>query len=168
MITGANFSLCRKYRYNLYRIWDPHRKIIAFCMLNPSKADEIDNDPTIERCVRRAKLMNCGGIMVVNAFAYRSTNPDELYDVTDPVGPENDEYIRRAAETSGVVICGWGKHGYLHSRSTYVEKIIEHASAIPLALKINKDGSPGHPLYIRYNQKPVDLRTGKLFNTSEG
>jgi hypothetical protein len=135
-------------------------------MLNPSTADETENDATIERCMRRAKMMNCGGLMVVNAFAYRSTNPDALYDVTDPIGPENDGYIRRAAEVSGVVICGWGKHGSLHLRNHSVVDLIEKARALPLALRINKDGSPGHPLYIKYDQKPVDLRTGKVFNVS--
>lgn len=164
MYTGANFSPCRKYRYNLFRIWDTNRKIITFCMLNPSTADETQNDPTIERCVRRAKMMNCGGLMVVNAFAYRSTDPNELYDITDPIGPENDDYIRKAAEVSGVVICGWGKHGSLHLRNHDVVDLIRETKALPLALRINKDGSPGHPLYIKYDQKPVNLITGEEYN----
>lgn len=167
MITGANFSTCRKYRYNLFRIWDTSKKIITFCMLNPSTANETVNDATIERCQRRAGWMGMGGIMVVNAFAYRSTDPQKLYRVRDPVGPENFDYIRKAAEVSGLVICGWGKHGSLNGQDEYVKEIIRQANAIPLALRINKDGSPGHPLYIKYDQKPVDLRTGKLFNTDE-
>ena len=58
--SGASFSPCRKYRYDLYRRFAGHTPIpgiygyVNFIMLNPSTADEIRNDPTVERCERRA------------------------------------------------------------------------------------------------------------------
>ena len=53
----AHFSDCEQYRYWLRRDWDASLPAIAFLMLNPSTADEVVNDPTIERCQRRAIAM---------------------------------------------------------------------------------------------------------------
>ncbi|MEP0266583.1 DUF1643 domain-containing protein [Dokdonia sp.] len=37
-LTGATISICKKYRYDLYRVWDESKPIAVFIMLNPSKA----------------------------------------------------------------------------------------------------------------------------------
>jgi hypothetical protein len=72
---GAAFSACRRYRYRLWRMWD-RRPHCCFVMLNPSTADELANDPTVERCERRARAWGYGGLEVANVFAWRSTDPD--------------------------------------------------------------------------------------------
>ncbi len=102
--SGAIFSPSQNYRYRLWRRWsDGHT--LAWCMLNPSTADASQNDPTIERCVRRAKQLGYGAIEVVNLFAYRSTNPSALYTVTDPVGPDNDAHITEVASKALNFVC---------------------------------------------------------------
>ena len=55
--TGAEFSECRTWRYVLWRRWGWHgfAKQVMFIGLNPSTADETDDDPTIRRCIRFAK-----------------------------------------------------------------------------------------------------------------
>jgi hypothetical protein len=50
----AVYSDCERYRYLLTRVWEPGRKAL-FVMLNPSTATEVQNDPTVERCERRAR-----------------------------------------------------------------------------------------------------------------
>ena len=107
-MSGAIFSDCRRYRYALWRIWEPSLPPCLFVMLNPSTADEAKNDPTIERCERRASAMGYGGLYVSNIFAFRSTDPAALYIEEDPVGPENDEYIMNGVREAALVICGWG------------------------------------------------------------
>lgn len=161
MITGAKFSKCKNYRYALWRVWNmPENekpKMLAFIMLNPSTADEVKNDPTVERCQRRCKAWGFDGLFVANIFAYRSTDPAALYDIKDPVGPQNDKHILNIASLSKQIICGWGNHGNLHSRGREVCNNLRKAGYLPYALVINKDGNPKHPLYVGYNQNPIVL-----------
>lgn len=155
MKTGAYFSPDRKYRYSLFRIWQPAASLVSYVLLNPSTADETTNDPTVSRCQVRAINAGFGGLIVVNIFAWRSTYPVNLYQAADPVGPENDVFIDRAVRESELVVCGWGKHGAYQDRGREVVKLIRSAGRTPHALRINADGSPEHPLYLSYKLQPI-------------
>lgn len=152
--SGATFSECRKYRYLLWRVWDESKPAAVFLMLNPSTADDVDNDPTVERCQRRVHALGYGSLKVVNIFAFRSTDPTALYEQPDPIGPGNDEAILLATKSAGIVICGWGTDGSLRGRGEKVIELLRENGITPHYLKLNKDGSPGHPLYIAYSVKP--------------
>ena len=151
--SGAIFShdAARTYRYSLFRRWDDG-PAVNFVLLNPSTADEIANDPTVERCKRRARKWGFSAVYVTNIFAFRSTDPAGLLSVADPVGPENDGYLLNVARISQSVICGWGRRGVYLERGDHVRRLL---SACDLyALRLNNDGSPGHPLYIGYGVAP--------------
>lgn len=156
--SGARFSPCGAYRYTLWRKWEPREKSLCFVMLNPSTADAEKNDPTVERCERRARQLGFGGLLVVNLFALRSTDPAALYTHVDPVGPENDNIIRAAAQLGGQVVCGWGGHGRLRDRGTHVLAAIRSVGVTPYALEFNSDGTPRHPLYVSYDIVPRVMR----------
>src|SRR4051812_29394299 len=112
--SSATFSGDGMYRFRLDRKWSDGVNYCNFLMLNPSTADAVANDPTVERCQRRAQLWGYDGLIVTNLFALRSTNPDKLKAVVDPVGnPDNDDAILEAATKSGIVICAWGNNGPL-------------------------------------------------------
>lgn len=131
-------------------------------MLNPSTADENVNDPTVERCRRRAEMMGYGGLVVINIFAYRSTDPRELKKKNiDPVGMQNNMQIVEAGKRCKMVICGWGKHGSLHGRGKEVLEMMKFWGIKTRALRLNKDGSPAHPLYIGYDVKPFAMNISK-------
>lgn len=100
-LSGAAFSPCGLYRIKLWRIWDEIKPLVMFLMLNPSTADDIDNDPTVERCQRRAQMLGFGGLMVGNIFAYQSTDPAGLHDPEDPIGAGNDEALIEMARRDG-------------------------------------------------------------------
>lgn len=153
--SGARFSECRRYRYALWRTWEAGKPAAVFVMLNPSTADEIENDPTVERCERRARAMGYGGLRVVNLFAFRSTNPLGLQRVGDPVGPHNDKAILDACIGAGLVVCGWGKHGALGDRARKVLRLLADNGIKATALAVNGDGSPKHPLYVPYTALPA-------------
>lgn len=156
--SGAKFSEDKKYRYTLWRQWNSAGERVAFVMLNPSTADAWTNDPTVERCHRRAIQWGFGSLVVVNIFALRSTDPAKLYTDSDPVGPENDKHLHHAAKYSHLIVCGWGSHGKLLKRGDTALAILRAASAkLPFCLKQNADGQPAHPLYLPYSLKPFPI-----------
>ena len=149
----AVYSQCENYRYRLRRYWDEGTRL-AFLMLNPSTATELKNDPTVERCERRARNLGYGGFEVINIFALRSTDPKGLYTSNDPVGTLNDNAIIDAIENCDTVLCAWGNHGALNDRGDHVRAIISTTDRPLLQLGITKIGQPKHPLYVSYATNP--------------
>ncbi len=155
----AVFSACRQYRYRLWRIWGvetPSRRL-CMVMLNPSTADEFKNDPTVERCCRRARMWGFDRIDVVNIFALRSTDPKALYRCADPVGKDNDAAILAAARTADLTVAAWGNHGRLAGRGQQVLQLLREAGVALHALDVSKQGEPVHPLYQAYSKQPRPL-----------
>jgi hypothetical protein len=72
---GAAFSEDRRHRYELWRIWDRKVRKMVVIGLNPSTADETKNDPTIRRCINFAQRERCGGLVMLNLFGFRATDP---------------------------------------------------------------------------------------------
>ena len=156
---SAVFSPCRRYRLLLERIVGPSPRTANFIMLNPSTADEEENDPTIRRCMDFTRRLGCGRLLVTNLFAVRATSPKDMLAADDPVGEENDRYVKKAAqiahniyaeafnEQNGHIICAWGAHGGYMDQDLTVLGWIGH---YPLqALGVTKSGQPRHPLYLR-------------------
>ena len=96
----AVYSACEAYRYQLMREWQADGRKALFVMLNPSTATEVQNDPTVERCERRARALGFGAFRVVNIFAYRATEPKVMRAQQDPVGPANNETLAEAVSIS--------------------------------------------------------------------
>lgn len=163
MNKGAVFSPCERYRYLLWRIWDPVKPLLFMVMMNPSTADADSNDPTVERCQRRAAANEYGGLVVLNSMAYRSTDPSVLPDMwpADRFGPDNAGYLTRALDLAAIgagdVCCGWGEPG--HRLAPYAWFATQaHRRGVPLyCLGKNQSGAPKHPLYIPYSQPLIWL-----------
>ena len=156
---GAVFPPDQRYRHMLWRIWNKQLPLLNFILLNPSTADAEKDDPTVYRCGQRARHLGFGGLLVTNLFAFRSTDPGRLYEVEDPVGPDNDYAIHAEARRSKMVICGWGKHGKFMGRDTFVCDQLRLEKIFPRALHTNSDGTPEHPLYQPYSRMPMPYFT---------
>lgn len=152
--SSATYSECEAYRYALTRVWDDTRRRVLFLMLNPSKATEVANDPTVERCERRARALGFGGMRVVNIFAFRATDPRDLKAAADPCGPDNDLAIREGVDWADEVIAAWGAHGAHLGRGAAVAALLAAGGSAPVHLGLSKAGHPRHPLYIAYSQRP--------------
>ncbi|SDX30885.1 hypothetical protein SAMN05444358_104236 [Ruegeria halocynthiae] len=150
----AVYSDCEKYRYSLTRIWDPTGRKALFVMLNPSTATEVQNDPTVERCERRARALGFGAFQVTNIFAWRDTDPRKMRAAADPVGPENDATILSGVDWADQIIAAWGTHGAHQERGPAVEHLLRGTGQPLYQLGLTKDGHPRHPLYIAYTQQP--------------
>jgi hypothetical protein len=151
--SGALFSPCRTWRYTLWRTWNdgPDARLCAFIGLNPSTADETENDPTIRRCISFAKSWGYDGLVMLNIFAFRATLPEDMKAAIDPVGPHNNHILEQYSDKSSLVIAAWGKHG------DYLDRAKAVASMIPNlhCLTVNNDGSPRHPLYVSGKTMPT-------------
>ena len=135
----AVYSDCLSYRYRLTRVWDPAGPKALLVMLNPSTATEVQTDPTVERCERRA----------------RDTDPKKMRVAVDPVGPANDAAIADSSLWADRIVAAWGTHGAHLDRGLTVERLLR-ATGLPLhVLGLTKAGHPQHPLYIGYDRQPV-------------
>jgi hypothetical protein len=132
------------------RTWEPEVWRLAFIMLNPSTADAEVDDPTVVRCEGFARRFGYGGITVMNLYAYRATKPGDMFRAHDPVGPENDDYLRRMLVSrmdAGVdTIAAWGAH----AKADRVADVMAMPGASRLTcLGRTKSGQPRHPLMLR-------------------
>lgn len=151
----AVYSDCERYRYLLTRVWNPDGGKALFVMLNPSTATEVQNDPTVERCERRARALGFGAFRVTNIFAFRATDPRVMRAAADPVGPANDAAIAESVGWADAVICAWGSHGAHLGRGAAVERLLRATGAPLRHLGLNRDGQPKHPLYVGYDVQPM-------------
>jgi len=151
----AVYSDCESYRYSLTRTWEDTASSVLFIMLNPSTATEVQNDPTIERCERRARFLGFGGFQAVNIFAFRATDPRDMRAAADPVGPDNDRLVLEGAHWADTVIAAWGVHGGHRDRGPAMAQHLRAAGVRLHQLGLTKDGHPRHPLYLPYSAQPT-------------
>lgn len=143
------------YRYVLGRRWDENLPECVFIMLNPSTADATVDDPTIRRCINFAKSLGCGSLLVGNLYAFRATDPRDLFKAAEPTGGlRNDEALTELLGR-GDVIAGWGAHG----KPERVAEVLRFPGAERIsALALTKAGAPRHPLYVRGSATPATWR----------
>lgn len=164
--SNTRWSPDRRYRYFLRRPWHEQvtqgfadmtimsedRPPIAFLLLNPSTADEIKDDPTVARCRRFAVAWGYGEVLILNAFAFRATDPMDMKQASDPVGPQNDQIILESLKAvnclGGQIVCGWGNHGKHQKRGLALRTLLAGHKGVK-CFPVTKQGEPGHPLYLK-------------------
>lgn len=158
----AVLSQDHRYRYALWRVVPQTLEsamgpptTCLFVMLNPSTADAFHDDPTIRRCVDFAERWGCGLLAVANLFALRSPDPAKMGMVEDPVGPENDHWIRQLGHESSFTVVAWGAHPFIEDRA---ERVLGLLEGDVHHLGLTKDGFPRHPLYVAASTEPEPYR----------
>lgn len=134
----------KEYRYTLWRLWALERGLVQFIGLNPSTADETNDDPTIRRCIGFAKAWGYGGICMTNLFAFRATRPSDMTREREPVGPDNDGWLAETANVASLTVAAWGVRGSHLGRDRQVQALIPNMKCLGLT----KQGHPAHPLYL--------------------
>lgn len=169
-MTGtATISDDGRYRYDLTRRWrieDDSAGLGLWVMLNPSTADAEDDDATIRRCIGFSKREGWGGLVVVNLWPLRATEPRELLRWAAELDREygsisrRPEYQQNAAtiarwlETPDVVrvVCAWGAHGRLDIARPAVRFFAERAGRTLSCFGRTANGEPRHPLRLRADE----------------
>lgn len=155
--TGATFDVSNSYRYSLWRRWGDETatpdRMCAFIGLNPSTADEKIDDPTVRRCIGFAKSWGFSGMVMLNLFAFRATDPDVMKRNSFATGPDNDEALKAVVARCGMTICCWGFHGIHQNRCGVVRFALRKHDLYHLGL--TKHGHPKHPLYLPANSERI-------------
>ncbi len=134
-------------------------------MLNPSQADGIADDQTIRKCLRYTQSWGYSGLVVVNLFAYISSEPYKLRLVADPIGPENDEYLAKYLKMADRCLVAWGA---VTDAPFMVERIRQVSPLLPaeaFCLGYTKKGWPKHPSRAALDLPP--LRYESEYNCSD-
>lgn len=135
------------YRYAYGRWWGDQdlRTTDVWVLLNPATGDtEQRRRPTLDNCIARSRAAGRSGLVIVNLFAHRHTDPKALRKAVDPVGPANDEALQMLTSAAPRTIAAWGAGGRLHGRSRAVARLLDR----PLCLGMTRRGEPRHPLYV--------------------
>jgi len=164
-ISGAVLSADQAYRYWLWRIWDRSLPLLVVCMFNPSTADHRKDDQTIGRCCHFAKAWGYGGILVINLWALRSSepsmvrsvDPEDAWGDAQPQAWANAIEIARRQETP--ILAAWGNLGLEDDFNPFLDA----ADGVPLiCLGTTESGMPKHPMArgkhrVPDRQQPIDL-----------
>lgn len=152
VVRSAWFSDDKRYRMALTRIWKPGAPGAVVSGLNPSTADAFQDDPTIRSVSTQLDIMGYGALLMLNAFAFKATDPKDMLKEPDPVGRENDEAWERLLgdprEPRPLFIAAWGYHGAHMGRDLRIMDMLENWGIEPMCFGITMTGQPRHPLYL--------------------
>lgn len=120
----------------------------------PSTADAQRDDPTLRRVTAYTRAWGYSAPSVVNLYAYRATDPRDLFTAPDPTGPDNDRHLTEAL-TGHQAIAAWGAHARPERVAAFLALHPRTPNVGPLkALALTRDGQPRHPLYLPANLVP--------------
>lgn len=144
-VDSWEYSTDRMYRWWYERRWSAGPSL-CFVGLNPATGDTDGKPrPTLAKVVKWAKREGCSSVVVVNLFAFRSTDPAALFDAdVDIVGESNDEVIGRRSREAKITLAAWGAHRLARSRAADVLPLLDK----PRCVGVTKSGAPAHPLYV--------------------
>ena len=167
----AVFDKEKTFRYALAHCFNEDSKPLMWVMLNPSTATQTDPDMTVTKCLEFTKRIaeregeESGGLVIVNLFAYRATNWRELRRprriCSDPVGPENDEWIQRtlrSGQISKIVVAWGGKGREFPERRDNVKRLLRGERIPIFQLGASVEGEPRHPSRAPYAEQLCPYR----------
>lgn len=139
-------------------MWDAGLTRCAFIGLNPSTADDKEDDQTVKKLIGFARKWGYGGFTLVNLFSLRSTDPRVLAGHRDPVGMATDATIQRVASEVNRIVCCWGNGGSFTERAdTVVGHVLKRELAKLTCLGLTCLGQPKHPCRIGYDTRVIRL-----------
>ena len=141
MLKFAEFSKDKKHRYYLSRKWSENEQVL-YILLNPSKGNHIDNDPTIRRLITISKNLGYGGFNVVNLYTLITPIRNKLYEKKRKFSAKNKKLIAKLVARHNTIVYGWGA---TENEPNWLSNIVKS----PLCFNINKNGTPKHPLYLK-------------------
>lgn len=142
------------HRIILTREWGTYQRPVAVIGVNPSMADNLKDDPTINALYQHCEHWDRERLIMLNLFTLVATEPADMR--AHPY-PECGGSIEAWEETFDpahrdpnlIVVAAWGKNGTHRDQDRRAMKWLSYWGIEPKCLGINKDGTPVHPLYVR-------------------
>ncbi|MCM2543873.1 DUF1643 domain-containing protein [Burkholderia glumae] len=161
---SAIISPCGLYRYRLDRTV-PNSiddQTFAFFGVNPSTADATLDDATVRKWIGFTQRYGGRRFIVGNVFAYRATDVRAL-NTQQPIGPDNDRYLREIIAEADVLIPCWGSRekvpGHLRQHLDKTMALLVASDKPVLCFGLTLGGDPKHPLMLGYDTRlvPIDM-----------
>lgn len=175
---GAEYSLaanmsdtnppedCAKFRFKLWRIWDKTAPMCMVIGLNPSTADHLRNDPTVQLCCADAQYWGCGGLYMMNIWPYRATEPAQmkryyqLFSTPSEFASSSHLNLIRIQEVAmrcDLVVAAWSGHADWLRKGEEVYNALSRQRELKCYRRLS-NGEAGHPLYLK---RPIKLQPYK-------
>jgi len=158
--SGAIFNSDRTRRFWLGRRVDgvDSQSRLFICAVQPTTADETEDDPTILREMGFARRWGFGWLDKVNIFDLCSPDPKTLYESSSPVSAENDSFVFAAAARGSLHLCAWGNHGAYLARGARMRRLLTGLGYQLHVFGLTKEGYPIHPLARGKMRVPDDAQ----------
>lgn len=155
--SGAVLDHTRTYRFLLWRFWDERPRVL-FNGLNPSTANELQDDPTVKRWCQFARDWGYGGFYATNLYPFITPNPEEL------VAPRcfhkaNYPAIKMASDLSVLTVACWGDGiKKIDGGLKVADHVREEYLDAPMCFNLTKSGNPRHPLYLPADAELIEYK----------
>jgi hypothetical protein len=131
---------------------------VNFIMLNPSVADEINDDRTVNKCVEFGRRWDFTRAVITNLIPIVSTEPTKL-PPWDGIDLDNKRYLLRWIKRADLVVAAWGCQPTVVAKTIGLSEHVRFVQSLALikfrCIGITKDGSPLHPSRAKYTESPV-------------
>lgn len=158
----ALFSDDKKYRFALGRKVQSDMlgggSCIGFIGMNPSTANEVEDDQTIKKEIGFAKLLGFARMMKCNLGGYVSSDPMELLKVQDPVGDDNSPTLATMASSCDLIVAAWGAmDNRIWKQFRFSVEMVKTFKNVK-CLGFTKSGAPKHTSRLGYSAPLIDWR----------
>lgn len=168
MNRSASFSPDRSRRWDLVRDWRDEigapQTTVMVAGLNPSKAGEKDDDPTVRKTVGFARRWGFGRVILVNLNPIVSTDPYGL-PPWNGLDRQNSLTIHSRAKECILIVAAWGNVPASICRTIAVPELVYEFRAAVAAdlycIGTTKTGQPLHPSRAPYTLRPEFWRSAE-------
>lgn len=138
----ATFSEDKTKRFVLHRQWNKEKPCAMVIGLNPSTADDKEDDPTIGFVTRILNHNGYGGLFMTNLYTMITPYPNDL--IKDDNWEHAIEIWKASMNYCKDVVFAWGRFKIHDGRDETAKRMYRNA----LCFGKLKNGSPRHPMYL--------------------
>lgn len=143
VLRSAEWSVDRKKRYVLGRFWG-ERPFASVICLNPSTADDTQDDPTNRRLIGLLSSQGFGGYWLLNLIPDIATDPRTVQWRGRRMSARNKVCILHHAAQSDCVVLAWGAT----AKSLEFRHRVREWFPTAQCFGVTRGGEPRHPLYL--------------------